>query len=165
MTSSSTQKKEHELMQRITPYLFYEDVEAALEFLARAFGFQETLRYNGPEGYIRHAETRLGDGTIMLGDPGEQYRNPRRTGVVSVAVHVTVADVQATFERAEGASAQIIEPPADQPYGGRRFGASDPEGHQWWFSQKTPSLAAEDWSIVPTIHQGRDTKSSDNDER
>jgi PhnB protein len=151
-------------MQRITPYLFYEDVGAVLEFLARAFGFQETLRYNGPEGYIRHAEMRLGDGIIMLGDPGERYRNPRRTGVVSVAVHVTVADVQATFERAESAGAQIIEQPADQPYSGRRFGASDPEGHQWWFSQQTPRPAAEDWSVEPTIRQGGDTKPSD-DER
>jgi PhnB protein len=133
-------------MQQITPYLFYEDVEAALEFLARAFGFQETLRYSGAQGYVSHAEMRLGDGTIMLGDPGEQYRNPGHVGAVGVAVYVTVHDVQATFEQAGSAGAQIIEPPADQPYGSRRFGARDPEGHEWWFSQPTPSLAPEDWA-------------------
>ncbi len=120
-------------------------MQAALEFLARAFGFQETLRYQGAQGYVSHAEMRLGDGTIMLGDPGEQYRNPRRSGEVGGAVHVTVEDVQATCERALAAGAQIIEPPADQPYGGRRFGARDPEGHEWWFSQPTPGLVPEDW--------------------
>jgi PhnB protein len=136
-------------MQQITPYLFYEDVEAALEFLARAFGFEETLRYQGARGYVSHAEMRFGEGTIMLGNPGEQYRNPRRSGDVSSAVHVTVPDVQATFERANVAGAQIIEPPTDQPYGGRRFGASDPEGHEWWFSQPASVLTSEDWSSDP----------------
>jgi uncharacterized glyoxalase superfamily protein PhnB len=133
-------------MQQVTPYLFYEDVEAALVFLARAFDFQESLRYQGAQGYVSHAEMRLGDGSIMLGDPGEQYRNPGRSGEVSSSVHVTVDDAQATYERAVAAGARIIEPPADQPYGGRRFGASDPEGHEWWFSQPTPSLAPEDWA-------------------
>jgi PhnB protein len=136
-------------MQQITPYLFYEGVETALEFLARAFGFQETLRYRGAQGYVNHAEMRLGEGAIMLGDPGEQYRNPCRTGAVSSAIHVTVEDVQATYERAMAAGAPIIEPPSDQPYGGRRFGASDPEGHQWWFSQPAPVLTSEDWSAEP----------------
>jgi uncharacterized glyoxalase superfamily protein PhnB len=131
-------------MQQITPYLFYEDVEAALVFLARAFGFQETLRYQGAQGYVSHAEMCLGDGTIMLGNPGEQYRNPRRSDALSGAVHVTVQDVQATYEQALAAKTQIIETPTDQPYG-RRFGARDPEGHEWWFSQPTPSLSSEDW--------------------
>jgi len=132
-------------MQQITPYLFYEDVEAALVFLARAFGFQETLRYQGAQGYVSHAEMRFGGGAIMLGDPGEQYRNPARGGAVTGAVHVTVEDAQTTYERAVAAGAQIIEPPADQPYGGRRFGARDPEGHEWWFSQPAPGLAPAGW--------------------
>ena len=133
-------------IQQIAPYLFYEDVEAALVFLERAFGFQETLRYRGAQGYVSHAEMCLGAGSIMLGNPGEQYRNPRRSGEVSSSVHVTVDDAQATYERALAAGAQIIEPPADQPYGGRRFGVSDPEGHEWWFSQPASSLAPEDWA-------------------
>jgi PhnB protein len=146
-------------MQQITPYLFYEDVEAALEFLARAFGFEETLRYNGAQGYVSHAEMRFGEGTIMLGDPGEQYRNPRRSSEVSSAVHVTVPDVRAAFERANVAGAQIIEPPTDQLYGGRRFGANDPEGHEWWFSQPPPSHASEDWSPEPVPEGERGAQS------
>jgi PhnB protein len=133
-------------IQQITPYLFYEDVEAALEFLTRAFGFEETLRYQGAQGYVNHAEMSFGDGAIMLGNPGEQYRNPHRSGALSSSVHVTVDDAQATYERAVAVGAQIIEPPADQPYGGHRFGARDPEGQEWWFSQPTLRLAPEDWA-------------------
>jgi PhnB protein len=146
-------------MQLITPYLFYEDVEAALVFLARAFGFQETLRYSGSAGYVAHAEMCLGEEAIMLGDPGEPYRNPSRTGAVTVAIHVSVNDVEAIFERARAAGAQIIEPPTDQPYGGRRFGASDPEGHEWWFSQPPPVLTSEDWSPEPVPDGERGTQS------
>jgi PhnB protein len=135
-------------VQRFTPYLFYEDVGGALAFLANAFGFQEALRYSGPEGYVRHAEMRLGDQAIMLGCPGGQYRNPDHADAVTAAVYVTVDDVHALFERTSATGAQIIEPLTEQAYGGSRFGASDPEGHQWWFSGPSRSLAAAEWTAV-----------------
>ena len=87
-------------MQTVTPYLLYEDVEAALDFLARAFGFEEVLRYTGAAGYVNHAEMRIGDGTIYLGDPGETYRNPKQLGQETVGIYVIVDDVDVTFERA-----------------------------------------------------------------
>ena len=137
-------------MQTFTPYLLYEDVEAALDFLTRAFGFQETLRYAGDAGYINHAEMAYGDGSIMMGDPGKDYRNPKRLGVASVQIYVEVADVDATYERAKAAGAEIIEEPADQEYGMRRFGAQDPEGHSWWFAQQIREVAPEDWGATST---------------
>ncbi len=136
-------------MQTITPYLLYEDVEAALDFLTRAFGFQETLRYDDPAGFISHAEMSYGDGSIMMGDPGEDYRNPKRLGMASVQIYVDVADVDATCERARSAGAEIIEEPADKEYGIRRFGAKDPEGHSWWFAQEIGDVAPEDWGATP----------------
>ena len=136
-------------MQRITPYLLYEDVEAALEFLSRAFGFEETLRYTGSAGYINHAEMRYRDGAIMMGDPGGDYRNPRRLGVATVQIYVDVDDVDAVYERARAAGAEIIEEVADQEYGSRRFGARDPEGHSWWFAQQVRDVAPSDWGAVP----------------
>ena len=120
----------------ITPYLLYEDVEAALEFLQRAFGFEEVMRNTGPGGDINHAEARLGDSTIFLGDPGGDYRNPARLGTATVLVVVDgLDDIDALHERAREAGAEITEPPMDQDYGARRFGVRDPEGHGWFFSQ------------------------------
>jgi PhnB protein len=62
----------------ITPYLLYEDVPAALQLLSNAFGFKERLRFTADDGTVNHAEMELGDGVFMMGDPGPQYRGPRR---------------------------------------------------------------------------------------
>ena len=134
-------------MQVVTPYLLYEDCEAALEFLSKAFGFQEILRYTGEEGYVNHAEMAVGDGgRIYMGDPGEQYRNPRKLGQETVGIYVEVdEDVDALCERARAAGAEITEEPADQEYGHRRFPAEDLEGHVWYFAKVTATVAPEEW--------------------
>jgi PhnB protein len=132
-------------MQTITPYLLYEDVDAALTFLSKAFGFKEVLRYTGEKGYVNHAEMSLGDGRIYLGDPGDDYRNPKELGSATVDIYVLVDDVDAHFERAKAAGAEIRDEPTDQEYGERRYGAVDPEGHYWFFAQPTREVAPEDW--------------------
>ena len=132
----------------IAPYLLYEDCDAALDFLARAFGFTEELRYTGPEGYVSHAEMRIGEGVIYMGDPGGDYRNPANLGGRTQMVCVNVDDVDAVFERAKGAGAEITEEPADQEYGERRFMARDPEGHAWSISQTIAAPAPEEWGAT-----------------
>jgi PhnB protein len=134
-------------MQTITPYLLYEDVDAALSFLSKTFGFKEVLRYTGEEGYVNHAEMSLGDGKIYLGDPGEQYRNPKDVGE-TVDIYVLVEDVDAHFERAKAAGAEIREEPTDQEYGERRYAARDPEGHMWFFAQPIREVAPDDWGAT-----------------
>ncbi len=133
---------------RITPYLLYEDVAGALDWLANAFGFRERLRFPAPDGSISHAEMELGDGLIMLGDPGSDYRNPARLGGATHLVHVYVDDVDEHFERALEAGATILSEPADQPYGDRRYDAEDPEGHRWSFAQHVREVAPEDWGAA-----------------
>ena len=132
----------------ITPYLLYEDCEAALKFLADAFGFEEVLRYAGAGGYINHAEMRLGDSIIYMGDPGDDYRNPAKLGGATVLIGVAVEDVDAACAQAREAGAEITEEPADQDYGERRFSARDPEGHMWHFSQQIREVAPEDWGAT-----------------
>lgn len=135
-------------MQTITPYLLYQDVDAALGFLAKVFGFKETLRYTGEEGYVNHAEMRIGDGAIFLGDPGDQYRNPKELGQETVGIYVLVDDVDGHFERAKAAGAEIREVPTDQEYGERRYTARDLEGHHWFFAQATGGVAPEEWGAT-----------------
>jgi PhnB protein len=137
-------------MQTITPYLLYEDVESALEFLTRAFGFEETLRYTGSAGYINHAEMRRGQAGIFLGDPGNGYRNPKRLGGHTVQIYTQVDDINALFSQARDAGAEVIEEPATQEYGERRCGFEDPEGHRWWFAQPLETVEPEEWGAVTT---------------
>jgi uncharacterized glyoxalase superfamily protein PhnB len=134
-------------MQTVSPYLLYEECDAALDFLARAFGFEEVLRYTGEGGYVNHAEMKVGqDGRIFMGDPGGDYKGPKRLGQETVGIYVYVDDdVDALCERAREAGAAIREEPTDQEYGERRFTAVDPEGHVWYFAQQTKQVAPEEW--------------------
>lgn len=136
------------MAQTITPYLLYEDGAAAIEFLTSAFGFREVLRSQSPEGRVWHAELAIGDGEIMLGEPGPQYKSPKRLGETTVGIHVYVADVDGHYERARAAGAEIRAEPADQEYGDRRYTAVDPEGHEWFFAQKIREVAPEEWGAI-----------------
>jgi PhnB protein len=136
-------KNPPEDMPRITPYLLYEDVGSALDWLAQAFGFHERMRLPGPDGKITHAEMELADGVVMMGNPGPEYRNPRRLGQVTQSIYVYVEDVDKHFEHARGAGATILAEPEDQFYGDRRYSAVDPEGHEWHFAQHVRDVAPE----------------------
>lgn len=131
-------------MGRITAYLLYEDVGAALEWLSKTFGFKERMRLPGPDGKITHAEMEFADGVIMLGNPGPDYRNPKRLGHTTQMLYVYVDDVDEHYEHAVQAGATILEEPADMFYGDRRYGAEDPEGHQWNFATHTRDVAPGD---------------------
>ncbi len=129
----------------VTPYLLYEDGAAAMEFLTRAFGFEEVLRSYSPEGRMWHGELRIGDGNVYVGEPGGDYRNPKRLGAVTVGVHVYLADVDAHCERAKAAGAEVKGEPEDRPYGDRAYEAVDPEGHRWWFATRVREVAPDEW--------------------
>lgn len=121
----------------ITPYLYYEDVGAALQFLSKAFGFRKQGRtMRRPGGEVRHAAMKLGDDLVMMGDPGSGYKNPKRLGQATQSLYINVPDVDRHFQRARNAGATILEEPGDTEYGHRRYGAEDPEGHQWYFAQE-----------------------------
>ena len=131
-------------MPRITPYLLYEDVDGALDWLTRAFGFRERMRIPGADGKSSHAEMEYEDGIVMMGCPGPQYQNPKRVGQVTQNLYVYVDDVDKHFEKAKKEGATILEEPKDQFYGDRRYGAVDLEGHHWYFAQHVRDVALED---------------------
>ncbi len=133
---------------RIVPYLLYEDAAGAIEFLTRAFGLRERLRVPTEDGRVSHAELELDGSPLMLGEPGPDYRGPKSAGTRHTLVHVNVDDVDSHCEHARAAGATIIEEPAEQPYGDRRYAAEDPEGHQWFFARHMRDLAPEEWGAI-----------------
>ncbi len=128
-------KNPPESTPRITPYLLYEDLGPAIDWLITAFGFRERMRMPGPDGNVGHAELELEDGVVMLGHPGPDYRSPHRHGHVCVMVYVYVEDVEQHYATAKGAGAKILSELEDKPYGDRVYSAEDLEGHRWFFSQ------------------------------
>jgi PhnB protein len=126
----------------ITPYLYYEDLATALKFLAKAFGFRKYgAQTSGPDGKPNHAAMKLGDDLIMMGYPGPKYKNPKRLGRTTQCLYINVDDVDKHFERAKKAGATILEEPKDTFYGHRRYGATDSEGHEWYFAQEIKTSA------------------------
>lgn len=123
------------MTQTVTPYLLYEDGEAAIEFAVRAFGFREVERMTGAAGGL-HAELEVpsGGGRIYLGQPPAGFSNPAKVGRTS-SVYVVVDDVDQHFERAQAEGAEIIEELNDLPFGHRRYRCVDPQGHEWSFAQ------------------------------
>ena len=120
----------------ITPYLYYADVDRAVKFLAKAFGLRKHgVQMRGPDGNVNHAAMKLGDALIMMGRPPSGYRNPKRLGQATQSLYINVRGVDKHCERARKAGAVILEEPTNTEYGHRRYGATDPEGHEWYFAQ------------------------------
>ena len=134
----------------VIPMLAYEDAAAAVDWLVKAFGFHERLRYTEDDGTVTHAELATeGGGLIMLATPTPDYVSPRRhretceqarkwSGVPYVidGVLVEVDDVDAHVARAKAAGATILSDPEDVDAGIRHYRAEDLEGHRWMFSQE-----------------------------
>lgn len=123
------------MAQQIWPYVLYEDGEAAIEFLSRAFGFREVDRSIGGAGGL-HAELEAagGGGRVYVGQPPAGYENPANVGRTSL-VFVLLEGVDAHYEHARAEGAEIIEELHDNPSGHRRYGCRDPQGHEWFFAQ------------------------------
>ena len=120
---------------------FYRDPKAALDWLARAFGFEVTMAIESPgnEPGSSHYEMAIeGRGRIMVGSEWADWtRSPASIGGVNTqSTHVDlVGELDAHCERARAAGAVILAEPEDQFYGDRTYRAADPEGHIWTFSQ------------------------------
>ncbi len=132
---------------RLSVAVFYEDAAGAIDWLCRAFGFEVRLKVVGEHGRIDHSELTYGEGLVMVGQaggrPGRRHpASPRSLeGANTQSVMLFVDDVDAHCARSRAAGAQIVDEPAVHDYGAdywtdRSYGAVDPEGHHWWFTER-----------------------------
>jgi uncharacterized glyoxalase superfamily protein PhnB len=135
--------------QGVIPMIAYENGIAAMEWLARTFGFTEHVRMLATDGRLSHGEMETGSGIIMLATPTPDYEDPvkhrqhcdrasrwSRVPWVVDGVLVLVEDVEAHFQRAKAAGATILsEVESGGP--GRRYRAEDLAGHRWMFLERT----------------------------
>ncbi|WP_341675912.1 VOC family protein [Niveibacterium sp. SC-1] len=110
----------------VSPYLLVVSVRDMLAFLAASFGAVERYRSEQPDGSIKHAEVRIDDSIVMMGE------RPAGSAATCCSTHVYVPDVDAAYQRALAAGAASIAEPRDQPYGDRGAGVRDAEGNLWW---------------------------------
>lgn len=127
-------------MQTIFPILRYNDARGAIRWLCATFGFVELFSVPESEPFVRHAQLKLGTNVIMLGSvrPDDGMGSPQVLGVATQALCVYVDNLDAHFERARSAGAQITSPPKDTDFGSREYHVRDLEGHLWTFGTYLP---------------------------
>lgn len=128
-----------------TPYLVVHDARAAIGFYKSAFDATEHLLLTAPDGKVGHAEVRIGDSILMLSDehPEMGFRGPKSLDGSAVSILLYVEDVDATFDRAVAAGANVQRPVADQFYGDRAGTLEDPFGHVWTIATHKEDLTQE----------------------
>ena len=110
----------------VTPSFVVPGTSRVIGFLEKAFGAKVVDRYEGPGGTVMHAELRIGDSLVMLGQAGGPY------GPKLASLYLWVPDVDAKYEKALTAGATSESAPEDKPYGHRNGGVIDPNGVTWW---------------------------------
>lgn len=122
----------------ITPYLVVQGAEKLIDFMKAAFGAQEIGRMLQPDGSIGHAEVRIGDSMIMLGEARDQWK------AMPATLYLYLEDVDAAYARALAAGATSVSEPKDQFYGDRSGGVQDVCGNSWWVATRIEDLSEEE---------------------
>lgn len=129
--------------EAIFPGLRYANAPAAIDFLQRAFGFEPVLVVPGEGGAIVHSQLWAGDFCVSVASaaPGDPLKRitPVQAGGVTGLLYFVVDDVDAHYERAVAAGAEIITPLEERDYGGKDYSCRDPEGQVWSFGTYRPS--------------------------
>src|SRR5580765_6520952 len=130
----------------VTPSRMVAGAAQAIDFYKTALGGEELMRFPGPDGRIMHAEIKIGDSVIMLGDemPEQGARGPKTFGGTPVSFFVYGEGVDAAWKRAVDAGAKPIMPLIDQFWGDRTGCLEDPFGHHWWLAQHIQDLTPEE---------------------
>lgn len=109
----------------VAPYLVVEDAPGLIAFLETVFGAVEMRRYMRDDGSVHHAEVKIDDTIVMLGEAPSG-------GASTAILHVYVPDAKATWQRAVDAGARVGREPTtrdgDPDCRGEFY---DPAGNMW----------------------------------
>lgn len=119
----------------VTPHLYATRPVDLINFLKQAFDGEEIYRAEMPDGSIPHAQVRIGDSIVALAGGHGPY-TPMPT-----TLHLYVPDTDSVYEQALRAGANSIQAPADQPYGDRSAGVTDPFGNRWFIATHIRDVA------------------------
>ena len=130
----------------VTPYITIGGASDAIAFYKKAFGAEEVMRMNSPDGKVMHAEIRIGGSVIMLHDENPEWKalSPKTIGGSGSSIMLYVPDVDAVMKAAEQAGATVTMPAADQFYGDRCGNITDPFGHKWAIATHIEDVAPDE---------------------
>ena len=112
----------------VSPYLITENATEVVSFLEAAFGASVIRRFDRPDGSIMHAEVRIDDSVVMLGQAGGEWP------AVPSHIHVYLPEVDTIYAAALEAGGESVQAPSQGADPDRRGGVKDPGGNTWWIS-------------------------------
>lgn len=112
----------------LSPYLVVADAQAVINFMAATFGAVTLRRFDRDDGSVQHAELRIDDSVVMLGQAMEGWPP------VPCQMHLYVPDVDATYAKALANGGESVQAPAQKDDPDRRSGVKGPGGNTWWIS-------------------------------
>jgi PhnB protein len=122
----------------VTPYLTVVNADHQIEFLRKAFGAEVTYEMRDVQGGIRHAEVRIGDSMVMVGQARDQFA-PRPTNL-----YLYVPDCDDFYRKALAANGKSIQEPTFHEYGDRSAGIEDSEGNHWWIATHVEDVSSDE---------------------
>ena len=131
----------------VTPSLILKDARRAIDFYKRAFGAEEIDVMAGPDGRVMHAEIRIGDCMVMLGEENPawpQFKSAETLGASPISLHLYVPDADAAFRRAVDAGARSQMPVEDAFWGDRYGKVTDPFGYSWGIATRVKDMTPEE---------------------
>jgi PhnB protein len=124
----------------VTPYLTVPGLAKTIEFLKQAFGAETRGIMERPGGGIAHAEVKIGDSIIMMGEPDPKGPYPP----MPCNLYMYVPDVDAVYAKAIQAGGKSLRQPTDEFYGDRSSGVEDPSGNFWWIGTHVEDVSMEE---------------------
>ena len=133
-------------MHTITPHIVVRGASHAAEWYAEALGAEERGRLPLPGGKLMYAEMWFGGSAIMVADefPEMGVLSPQSVGGTSVTLNLFTGDVDALWERAVGAGAEVLSPLQEAFWGDRHGQITDPFGHRWGLAQHVRDVPHEE---------------------
>lgn len=133
----------------LTPYLVLHNANEAIAFYQRAFGAEELFRMPAPGGKVMHAELRIGSSPFMLSDEtpqcaAMQLASPHTAKISTGSMLIYTENVDAAFDRAVKAGAEVMMPPTNMFWGDRFSKVRDPFGHQWAIATHIKDVSPQD---------------------
>lgn len=123
---------------RVIPYLIIKDVGKLMDFLTQVFGAKQKKKMTLPDGSINHGEVKIGDSVIMMGKSSKDYPP------VPAMIYIYVENTDEAYNKAIKNGAKSIMKPADQFYGDRNAGVTDPWGNSWWIASHVEDVSPDE---------------------
>jgi uncharacterized glyoxalase superfamily protein PhnB len=122
----------------VTPYLVVQGVAQLIDFVKQAFGAEAKECMQAPDGSVMHAEVKIGDSMVMMGEAKGEHKP------MPCCLYLYVPDTDAVYRRALQAGGTSLMEPADQFYGDRNAGVKDFAGNYWWIGTRKEEVPPEE---------------------